>query len=181
MFAISTNTYVNIREGSIVNATGTENAISGQVKNAIAGIGWTNTAGTEGEAAIAISSEGQTLTYKKVQFKSQHTHNEITFDPWTSADSLPTAGNYYLTRNVTVNSTTTVYNTLNLCLNGYGIQMKAEERVIFVGGNTLELFDCNPDKEHYVTLSDWRGIDVSDTGPESDATDGSGVVKVNGG
>lgn len=50
-------------------SSGTEAAVRGSVVNAIAGTGWTDTAGTQGKADIAINSEGQKLeTYKKVQF-----------------------------------------------------------------------------------------------------------------
>ena len=46
------------------------------VKNAIAGTGWTDVAGTEGETAIAASTAGQQLNrYKKVQFLTSHTHS----------------------------------------------------------------------------------------------------------
>ena len=39
------------------------------VKNAVAGTGWTDVDGTEGQADIAVSAEGQTLDdYKKVKF-----------------------------------------------------------------------------------------------------------------
>lgn len=47
-----------------------------------------------------------------------HTHNDITFEPWTATDSLPTSGNYYLTDDVAVTASTSVSGTLNLCLNG---------------------------------------------------------------
>jgi len=66
-----------IISGGNVSVTGDENpAIGGTVKNSIAGTGWTNKAGTEGKADIAIST-GQTLSYKKVQFPAaaSHTHN----------------------------------------------------------------------------------------------------------
>ena len=51
-----------------VKAFGKKKAIEGTVKNAIPGIGWTDTAGTTGRANIGTSNAGQTLTYKKVQF-----------------------------------------------------------------------------------------------------------------
>ena len=44
-------------------------ALVGDVKNSIAGKGWTNAEGTEGETAIAVSETGRNLmSYKKVQF-----------------------------------------------------------------------------------------------------------------
>jgi hypothetical protein len=114
--------------GGEVTATGGQKALFGNVINAIAGTGWTNTEGTGNGETITISNDGRTLdTYKKVQF---HTHDGITFQPWTSTTGLPTeAGNYYLTGNVTLTKTWTVPGTVKLCLNGYGIQMNEEKRV----------------------------------------------------
>ena len=60
---------VTIKEGAKVSSVGGKaGAIDGLVKNAITGTGWTNAAGTEGEAKIPVNTAGQTLTYKKVQF-----------------------------------------------------------------------------------------------------------------
>ncbi len=59
---------LTITDGS-VTASGTNKAISGNVKNSIKGTGWTNTVGTEGAGVIDINTEsGQSLSYKKVQF-----------------------------------------------------------------------------------------------------------------
>ena len=52
-------------------ATGTVSAFASDtsVKNAVAGIGWTNTEGTEGKKAIELNTAGQTLdSYKKALF-----------------------------------------------------------------------------------------------------------------
>jgi len=51
-----------------------------KVQNAIAGVAWTNQAGTEGRFDIGISENGQSIlnTYKKVQFPS-HTHSFTTY------------------------------------------------------------------------------------------------------
>ena len=67
---------VNISGGNVI-ASGKTQAIVGNLKNSIAGIGWTNTEGTEGQAEIAVNTTGQTLSYKKVQFTAVavHTHN----------------------------------------------------------------------------------------------------------
>ena len=72
---------VKINGGS-VTATGGSSAINADsVTNAMAGTGWTDTAGTEGETAIPVSTEGQSLIeYKKVQFTAAeaadtHTHS----------------------------------------------------------------------------------------------------------
>ncbi len=52
-----------------VTASGGKQAIEGTVKNAVAGMGWTDAAGTQDKALIAIKADGQDLgAYKKVQF-----------------------------------------------------------------------------------------------------------------
>ena len=51
-----------------VTASGGMQAIEGAVTNGVAGMGWTNAAGTTGKAAIATSTEARTLDYKKAQF-----------------------------------------------------------------------------------------------------------------
>ena len=66
---------------SAVTVTGKLGAIYGgsnedqELINAVAGTGWTDTAGTTGKAAIAISTTGQNVSsYKKVYF-TPHTHD----------------------------------------------------------------------------------------------------------
>ncbi len=60
---------VEIKGGSVI-ATGSDGAIYGTVKNAVAGTGWTDVEGTQGKAAIEVNADpGQMLSaYKKVQF-----------------------------------------------------------------------------------------------------------------
>ena len=73
--------------GGTVTASGNQ-AIDGMVKNAIAGTGWTNTEGTEGEASIAISTAGQTLdSYKKIQFLG-HTHTFTSYTLNNAKDTI---------------------------------------------------------------------------------------------
>ena len=67
-FGISAKGTVTINGGE-VETIGETSALSGTVKNAINGTGWTNTAGTMGETEIATNTEGQDLSgYKKAQF-----------------------------------------------------------------------------------------------------------------
>ena len=68
---------VIINAGSKVTASGGNKAIFSKVKNAIAGIGWTDTAGTTGEANIAVGEHTRTelANFKKVQFPVAHTHD----------------------------------------------------------------------------------------------------------
>ncbi len=71
-------------------------------------------------------------------------HNNVEFTAWTQTNSLPTtAGNYYLTENVTLTDTWNVpYGTTTLCLNGKTISAPGADSVIRIGGGTLELYDC---------------------------------------
>ena len=115
-----------------------------------------------------------------------HTHNSTTFTAWTSTTSLPTeAGSYYLTGDVVINSTWQIWGrNISLCLNGYGIRYAGSVgsviRVSEVG--TLNLYDCNESREHYITLDDYRGTAVSSSGTESEVdANGDGVVKITGG
>ena len=73
--------------------------IPGTVKNAVAGKGWTNPEGTGKQAEIVISTEGQTLGYKKVQFPGVLAPAKVTTAPAAkdltengSAQELVTAG-----------------------------------------------------------------------------------------
>ena len=171
---ISVDTLV-INTGAELTAIGKAGAISGAVKNAIAGTGWTDTAGIEGRTTISIKTEGKPLdgSIKKVQFPddSVHIHDNVTFQPWTSTNSLPTkTGSYYLTEDVTL---TSLNNwkipegvTIDLCLNGHNIVYKNVYNyypVIQVrSGAALNLYDCseNPGK---ISNNDSTGVDVYGT------------------
>ena len=50
-------------------------------------------------------------------------YNGITFQPWTSTNSLPASGSYYLKNNVTMTTSTIIEAgaTVNLLLNGHSI------------------------------------------------------------
>ena len=70
-----------------------------------------------------------------------HTHGaDITFQPWTETDKLPTSGNYYLTRNVTLTKNATLQNA-NVCLNGYTVTLSDVGRINPSG--TMQLTDCS--------------------------------------
>lgn len=111
----------------------------------------------------------------------QHTHDGITFTEWTSTNSLPTtAGNYYLSQDVTISSTWSIPSgTTNLCLNGHGIRRTGNGRVIEVGSNkTLNLYDCDNTTEHSFMLSnDYNGAGLATV----DATLTSGHQTFTGG
>lgn len=71
-------------------------------------------------------------------------HTNIEWKPVSSLDEITGAGNYYLTQNVTINSTWSPANGTVLCLNGYGISLNGNGPVIEVQpGVTFTLCDCN--------------------------------------
>ena len=70
-----------------------------------------------------------------------HTHDAgITFLPWTETDKLPTSGNYYLTRNVTLAGNASPQGA-NVCLNGYTVTLSDVGRINPSG--TTQLTDCS--------------------------------------
>ncbi len=76
-----------------------------------------------------------------------HTHDDITFEPWESTTSLPTtAGNYYLTDDVTISATWTVpTGETNLCLNGHTISYAGSNGSVILINNAntkLTVYDC---------------------------------------
>ena len=59
-----------------------------------------------------------------------------------NSDELP-AGNYYLTKDVTVSGQLNVFGNVRICLNGFTLQAKDGGTVFFVGeGGTLTICDC---------------------------------------
>ena len=89
-----------------------------------------------------------------------HEHDDLSFKKWTSTASLPTsAGNYYLSADVTIGSRWNVPSgTTNLDLNGHGItRTNASDTtgsVIQVGsGATLNLFDCGTETRYYTVAN----------------------------
>ena len=62
------------------------------------------------------------------QCDAENCQEEMLFwQPWKDGASLPTAGNYYLTKNVTVDSTTAVSGALVLDLNGFNVTRNVTE------------------------------------------------------
>ena len=73
-----------------------------------------------------------------------HTHDtDITFLPWTETDKLPTSGDYYLTRNVTLAQREVSLGNANVCLNGYTVTLRDVGRINPSG--TTQLTDCSVD------------------------------------
>ena len=80
-----------------------------------------------------------------------HKENALTeFQPWAETNKLPdTAGNYYLTDNVTLSSTWNPVDGTVLCLNGYSIKAAGDITAICVSDITFTLCDCKGDKGAY--------------------------------
>lgn len=67
------------------------------------------------------------------------THADITWEPWTATDSLPTkAGNYFLLNNVTLKSHWYPTADIKLCLNGKTVTVGSER----IYASALTLSDC---------------------------------------
>ena len=157
---------VNIAIGNDaeVTVTGNDAAISGNVVNAVEGTGWSNVEGSENQTHISTRSEGQALSFKRVQFPSvEHIHDEITFMAWTSASSLPDKpGNYYLTKDVTLDAKAGYWDvpagTTKLCLNGHTIAGSSAYPAIYIssGGIVLDLYNAE-DETGIITHSNGEG------------------------
>lgn len=86
-----------------------------------------------------------TLLPAPVRAAEGHSHDAVSFTPWNTANALPTtAGNYYLTTDVTLSNYWLVGNDIHLCLNGHTVtQSKADTQVIWVyNGATLHIYNC---------------------------------------
>lgn len=105
--------------------------------------------------AQATAQDGLTVERYTTLSGGGHQHDDISFEEWTSTNSLPSsAGNYRLTADVTISSTWNVPSgTTNLCLNGHGIRISGSSRIIYVNGSTLNLYDCNTTTTHKYTIS----------------------------
>ena len=105
---------------------------------------------------------------RKVQTAETHTgdHGGYTLPEgatWQGVSSLPDkSGYYYLTQNVTINSTWSPADGTVLCLNGYGISLNGNGPVIEVQpGVTFTLCDCNGSgKGGGITHKSGRGAGV---------------------
>ena len=95
---------------------------------------------------------------------------------WTAGSTLKLYSDVTMSSPITVPS-----GDHTLDLNGCGILMTGNDRVITINqGASLVLNDSDPDRIHYITLTNYRGTAVSDSGEES-VSNGNGVIKVTGG
>ena len=127
-----------------------------------------------GEAGII---EKPVATVTSGSISTDYADLSSALNAWTAGSTLKLLGDVTTTSPITV--PTGEKHTLDL--NGYGILMTGNDRVITINqGASLELNDSNPDRIHYITLTDYRGTAVSDSGEES-VSNGNGVIKVTGG
>ena len=109
----------------------------------------THNSGTEPETYFFSDTGNEIILQSNEAYlttNTAHVHDGITFKAWPSTTSLPTtAGNYYLTDNVTLSATWSVPSgTTNLCLNGKSITLTADTGSVIsflYSGRTLNLYD----------------------------------------
>lgn len=112
-----------------------------------------------------------------VEEVSEHTHDQLTFVNLSDGvNDLLSSGNYYLTEDISINNTITIPNgnVVNLCLNGYSINMTGIGRVFNVSG-TLNLYDCSPNQTG--SISGGNGVDYGGGVNVSE----SGILSIYGG
>lgn len=145
----------------------------GSIRLTSGGAAYTTRFFADDAAAYAIFADGEDLVMRTL---GEHTHcicghpadgaenigdhkehTNVTFQPWTSGNSLPTTGNYYLTQNVVVNSMTVLTGTL--CLNGYTISAKDGGCPVEVSSGELNLTDCAAELGSVIAAKD-KAIDV---------------------
>ena len=62
--------------GGTIVITGADKAIKGSLKNTIAGTGWSDVDGTQGQTLIEENSNPESLSFKRVEFPAKsHTHD----------------------------------------------------------------------------------------------------------
>ena len=145
----------------------------GSIRLTSGGAAYTTRFFADDAAAYAIFADGEDLVMRTL---GQHTHcicghpadgagnigdhtthADVTFQPWTSGNSLPITGNYYLTQNVVVDKMTVLTGTL--CLNGYTISAKDGGCPVEVSSGELNLTDCAA-QPGSVTAAKDQAIDV---------------------
>lgn len=159
-------TDTDVAEGSTPSYDGIAPEKAEDAENTYTFSGWsdgTNTYGV-GDNFPAVNGD---VTYT-AQFDATpkaHQHDGITFEKWTSDNSLPTeAGNYVLTSDVTLSGTWTVSSNIRLCLNGKGITKNGGNVITIVGGGNLTIDDCGT-TTHYFDVNNGQAVNVNTTPP----------------
>ena len=145
----------------------------GSIRLTSGGAAYTTRFFADDAAAYAIFADGEGLVMRTIgahthcicghpadgagDIGDHTTHADVTFQPWTSGNSLPTTGNYYLTQNVVLNGTAVLTGTL--CLNGYTISAKDGGCPVEVSSGVLNLTDCAA-QPGSVTAAKDQAIDV---------------------
>ena len=91
-----------------------------------------------------------------------HTHDGITFEPWSNPAVLPTSGNYFLNTDVAFgweSDDVTLTGDLNLCLNGHEANL-AFFKIIVPDGKTLAIFDNGGGKITSFVASEVGAFDI---------------------
>lgn len=98
-------------------------------------------------ATSTVNSEFTDTCTVTVTEATVHEHDGLSFEKWTSANSLPVAsGNYYLANDITLSSICIIpaNQIINLCLNGHTVNAPASGRAISLSsGTTLTVMDDN--------------------------------------
>ena len=145
----------------------------GSIRLTSGGAAYTTRFFADDAAAYAIFADGEDLVMRTLgehthcicghpadgagDIGDHTTHADVTFQPWTSGNSLPTTGNYYLTQNVVLNGMAVLTGTL--CLNGYTISAKDGGCPVEVSSGVLNLTDCAA-QPGSVTAAKDQAIDV---------------------
>ena len=154
-----------------------ELTVGGSIRLTSGGAAYTTRFFADNAAAYAIFADGEDLVMRTL---GEHTHcicghpadgagdigdhtehTDVTFQPWTSGNSLPTTGNYYLTQNVVVGKMTVLTGTL--CLNGYTISEKDGGCPVEVSSGELNLTDCAAELGSVIAAKG-QAIDVYSSG-----------------
>ena len=175
--------------GGNITAISPAGAISGSVKNAISGTGWTDTAGKQGRNEIAINTSGQSLSsYKKIQFPTapldpvsylDAAGEEQTCSDYTVVtDSTTTFENnkwYVVNNNTTISNRIITDGTVNLILCD-GATLTAQEGVAVTGTNSLTIYGQTKGTGTLTATGTY-----SDAGIGGSGSTNGGTIIINGG
>ena len=111
-------------------------------------------------------------------------HTTIEWVGWSSTDSLPASGNYYLTEDVVLKGEMSISGSLNLCLNGHTVTAADNKRHISTPANSsakIAITDCTAhtdDAGNYVAGKLTGGFDDSNNTGGGSLYIRSGTVKL---